>query len=116
MPITVRREDGQGRIVVVISGALDAGAVPSLRRVLVKALRTREPILIDLTEATSPRSGLYAGSLTTAGARPGASSQALSRSAAGAAVGHGEDGSTPSLPGTTATMCPRRPREIDHPV
>jgi anti-anti-sigma factor len=53
MAITVRRERGQRRIVVVITGALDAGAVPSLRRALVKALRTRAPILIDLTEATS---------------------------------------------------------------
>ena len=52
MAITVRRERGQRRIVVVVSGALDARAVPSLRRGLVRALRTRAPILIDLTEAT----------------------------------------------------------------
>ena len=53
MTITVRRERGERRIVVAISGALDAGAVSALRRALVKALRTRAPILIDLTEATS---------------------------------------------------------------
>jgi anti-anti-sigma factor len=53
MAITVRRERGERRIVVAISGALDAGAVSALRRTLVKALRTRAPILIDLTEATS---------------------------------------------------------------
>ena len=53
MAITVRREPGQRRVVVVISGALDARAVPSLRRALVKALRTRDPILIDLSQATS---------------------------------------------------------------
>ena len=53
MAITVRRERGERRIIVAISGALDAGAVSSLRRTLVKALRTRAPILIDLTEATS---------------------------------------------------------------
>ena len=52
MAITVRRERGERRIVVAVSGALDAGAVYSLRRALVKALRTRAPILIDLTEAT----------------------------------------------------------------
>jgi anti-anti-sigma factor len=53
MAITVRRERDQPWIVVMVRGALDAGAVPSLRRALVKALRTRAPILIDLTEATS---------------------------------------------------------------
>ena len=53
MAITVRRERGARRIVVVISGDLDAGAVPSLRRALVKARRTRAPILLDLTQATS---------------------------------------------------------------
>ena len=53
MAITVRRQFGQRRIVVLISGALDARAVPSLRRALVKALRARVPILIDLTQATS---------------------------------------------------------------
>ncbi len=53
MAITVRRDRGQRRIVVAISGVLDAGAVRSLRRALVKALRTRVPILIDLTGATS---------------------------------------------------------------
>jgi anti-anti-sigma factor len=53
MAITVRRERGERRIVVAVSGALEAGAVYSLRRALVKALRTRAPILIDLTEATS---------------------------------------------------------------
>jgi anti-anti-sigma factor len=53
MAITIRRERTERRIVVAISGALDARAVPSLRRALVKALRTRSPILIDLTEATS---------------------------------------------------------------
>lgn len=59
MAITIRRERGQRRIVVVISGALDAEAVPSLRRVLARALRTRAPILIDLTQATSiHRAGL----------------------------------------------------------
>ena len=53
MAITVRRERGQRQIVVAISGALDAGAARSLRRALAKALRTKAPILIDLTEATS---------------------------------------------------------------
>jgi anti-anti-sigma factor len=53
MAITVRRERGQRRIVVVVSGAVDAGVVPALRRALVRALRTRAPILIDLTDATS---------------------------------------------------------------
>jgi len=51
--ITVRRERDQQRIIVVIGGALEAGAVRSLRRALVKALRTRAPILVDLTQATS---------------------------------------------------------------
>ena len=51
--ITVRRERRQRRIVVVISGAVDADGVPSLGRALVRALRTRAPILIDLTQATS---------------------------------------------------------------
>lgn len=53
MAITVRRERGERRIVVAVSGALDAGAVYSLRRALVRALRTKAPILIDLTEVTS---------------------------------------------------------------
>ncbi len=53
MAVTGRRARGERRIVVAISGALDAGAVSALRRALVKALRTRAPILIDLTEATS---------------------------------------------------------------
>ena len=53
MPITVRRDQHQPRIVVVLSGAIDAAAVPALRRALVQALRTREPILIDLSTATS---------------------------------------------------------------
>ena len=53
MAITVRRERGQRQIVVAISGALDAGAARSLRRALAKALRTKAPILIDLTQATS---------------------------------------------------------------
>ena len=53
MATKVRRERDQRRIVVVISGALDAGALPSFRRALVNALRTRAPVLIDLTEATS---------------------------------------------------------------
>ena len=53
MAITVRRERGQRRIVVVVSGALEGGAVASLRRTLARALRARAPILIDLTEATS---------------------------------------------------------------
>ena len=53
MAITVRRERGERRIVVVISGALDSRAVPHLRRTLVRVLRTRAPVLIDLTEATS---------------------------------------------------------------
>jgi anti-anti-sigma factor len=59
MPITVQRQRGERRIVVVVSGAVDAEAVPSLRRTLVRALRTRAPILIDLTQATSiNRAGL----------------------------------------------------------
>ena len=53
MAITVRRERGQRRTVVVISGAIDRAAVPSLRRALVKALRTKDSIMIDLSEATS---------------------------------------------------------------
>jgi anti-anti-sigma factor len=53
MAIKVRRDRGQRRTVLVISGALDARAVPSLRRALVKALRTKEPILIDLTQTMS---------------------------------------------------------------
>jgi anti-anti-sigma factor len=53
MATTVRRDQDQRRIVVVISGALDADEVPSLRRTLVQALRTRAPILIDLAQATS---------------------------------------------------------------
>jgi anti-anti-sigma factor len=53
MAITVRRERGQRRLVVAISGALDVEAVPALRRALGRALRTRAPILIDLSQATS---------------------------------------------------------------
>ena len=53
MAVTVRRRRGEGRTVVLISGALDAGTVPSLRRALAKALRVRAPILVDLTQATS---------------------------------------------------------------
>jgi anti-anti-sigma factor len=53
MAITVRRERGQRRIVVDITGALEGAAVPTLRRVLTRALRTRAPILIDLTRTTS---------------------------------------------------------------
>jgi len=53
MAITVRREPDQRRIIVVVSGVIDAGAVPALRRALVKALQSGAPILIDLTEATS---------------------------------------------------------------
>ena len=50
---------GERRTVVVVTGAVDAAAVPSLRRALVKALRTRTPIVVDLTEATSiSRAGL----------------------------------------------------------
>jgi len=59
--ITIRRAPGERRTVVVISGAVDASAVPSLRRALAKALRTRDPILVDLTQATSiHRAGLAA--------------------------------------------------------
>ena len=61
MAIAVRREPGQRTVVVVVSGAFDARAVPSLRRALVKAVRTGDPILIDLTQATSiDREGLTA--------------------------------------------------------
>lgn len=61
MAIAVRRERGQRTVVVVVSGAFDARAVPSLRRALVKAVRTGDPILIDLTQATSiDREGLTA--------------------------------------------------------
>ena len=38
---------------VVISGDVGAAAVPSLRRALAKALRSRAPIVVDLTQATS---------------------------------------------------------------
>jgi anti-anti-sigma factor len=61
MAVTVRRARGQRQIVVGISGDLDAGAVRTFRRALVKALRTKAPILIDLTQATSiHRDGLAA--------------------------------------------------------
>lgn len=61
MAITIRRLRGERRTVVVISGAVEAAAVPSLRRALAKALRTGAPILVDLTEATSiHRAGLAA--------------------------------------------------------
>ena len=61
MVIKVRRERGERRTVVVVTGAVDAAAVPSLRRALLKALRTRMPILVDLTQATSIcRAGLAA--------------------------------------------------------
>ena len=53
MAIAVRHQRGQRRIIVSISDALDAGAVPSLRRTLVRALRTKDPILIDVSRATS---------------------------------------------------------------
>ena len=53
MTITIRRLRGERRTIVLISGAVDAAAVPSLRRALAKALRTRAPILVDLTRATS---------------------------------------------------------------
>ena len=53
MAITVRHRRGQRQITVAISDTLDAGAVRSLRRALVKALRTKDLILIDLTQATS---------------------------------------------------------------
>jgi anti-anti-sigma regulatory factor len=53
MAITVRRERGQRRIVVAVTGALDASGVPTLRRVLARSLRTRAAIMVDLTEATS---------------------------------------------------------------
>jgi len=53
MAITVRRERGQRRIVIAIAGALDASAVPMLRRVLARALRARAAIMVDLTQATS---------------------------------------------------------------
>lgn len=53
MAITVRRERGQRRIVIVIAGALDASAVPTLRRVLARALRARVGIMVDLTQVTS---------------------------------------------------------------
>jgi anti-anti-sigma factor len=52
MTIKVHRLSGERRTVVVISGAVDAATVPSLRRALVKALRTRAPILVDVTQAT----------------------------------------------------------------
>ena len=64
MAITVRRERDQQRIIVVVSGAVEAGAVRSLRRALVKALQSRAPILIDLTQATS----IHRDGLTTVGA------------------------------------------------
>jgi anti-anti-sigma factor len=53
MTITIRRLRGERRTIVLVSGAVDAAAVPSLRRALAKALRTRAPILVDLTRATS---------------------------------------------------------------
>jgi anti-anti-sigma factor len=53
MTITIRRRRAERRTIVLISGAVDAAAVPSLRRALAKALRTRAPILVDLTGATS---------------------------------------------------------------
>jgi anti-sigma B factor antagonist len=53
MAITVRRPPGERRTVVVISGDVDAAAVPALHRALAKALRTGAPIVVDLTEATS---------------------------------------------------------------
>ena len=46
---------------VIISGAVDAAAVPSLRRALARALRSRAPVVVDLREATSiHRAGLVA--------------------------------------------------------
>ena len=53
MTITIWRRRAERRTIVLISGAVDAAAVPSLRRALAKALRTRAPILVDLTGATS---------------------------------------------------------------
>lgn len=43
MAIAVRHQRGQRRIIISISDTLDAGAVRSLRRALVKALRTKAP-------------------------------------------------------------------------
>jgi anti-anti-sigma factor len=64
MTITLRRRRGR-QTVVVVSGDVGAAAVPSLRRALAKALRTRAPVLVDLTQATSiHRSG--AAALATA--------------------------------------------------
>jgi anti-anti-sigma factor len=61
MAITIRRLPGERRTVVVISGTVNAAAVPSLRRALARALRTGAPVLIDLTQATSiHRAGLAA--------------------------------------------------------
>lgn len=52
---------GERRTVIVVSGAVDAAAVPSLRRALARALRIGAPILVDLTQATSiHRAGLAA--------------------------------------------------------
>jgi anti-anti-sigma regulatory factor len=53
MTITIARLRGERRTVVVISGAVTAWAVPSLRRALAKALRIGAPILVDVTQATS---------------------------------------------------------------
>ena len=61
MAIRIRHLPGERRTVIVISGAVDVLAVPSLRRALAQALRTRAPILVDLTQATSiNRAGLAA--------------------------------------------------------
>ena len=61
MAIRIRHLPGEGRTVIVISGAIDVWAVPSLRRALAKALMTEAPILVDLTQATSiHRAGLAA--------------------------------------------------------
>ena len=61
MAIRIQRVRGERQTVVVISGAVDAAAVPSLRRALVVALRTRRPVVVDMTQATSiHRAGLVA--------------------------------------------------------
>ena len=61
MAITIRHLPDERRTVVVISGAVDAWAVPTLRRALAKALRAGDPILVDLRQATSiHRAGLAA--------------------------------------------------------
>jgi anti-anti-sigma factor len=53
MAIKVRRIRGERRTVIVVSGAVDAAAVPALRRALARVLRTRTSIVVDLTQTTS---------------------------------------------------------------